>query len=161
MADNNVRLGQQRQEQRLPQRQKKFNALSRFDLDESKKPPGYTYEWKVLKVAGMEWTEAIVQAELNGWEPVPSGRHPELVGQRRAKEEASAPIIRGDQMLMQIPTEWYQQMLALDRHAAMDPLESQIARLGLEARHLGGRRGGVRRERSPVTVAANDDVVEG
>jgi hypothetical protein len=156
MGDNQVRAGVQRPEQRA-QRQRIYNATNRFDFDHSKIPPGVTYEWKALRVGGMEDRESMIQAEMNGWEPVPAGRHPELVGLRRAKEEPNAPIERGSQLLMQLPTEWYQQNQEQDQFAAAHTLESQIARLGLEGRRTGGGRGGVRRERRPTAV---EDVVE-
>ena len=140
-----------RAEQRPPQRHKIFNATNRFDFDRSKQPADVQYEWKACKVAGMENEERMIQAEQNGWEPVPASRHPELVGLRRAKEEPNAPIIRGGQMLMQQPLEYYQQSREMDKFNADHTVESQIVRLGLQARRNGAK--GIGRTRDMMDIA--------
>jgi len=143
-------VNQVRAEQRLPQREKIYNSLNIFDYDETKRPRGYRYEWKRCKIAGMEDEDNMIMAEQNGWVPVPASRHPELSGNRRAQENPNSSIVRRGLMLMEIPEHYYQQSQEQDRFAAEHSLESQIQRLGLQARRNGAR--GIGRTREQVDV---------
>ena len=42
-------------------------------------PDGWDYQWKLKSVMGQDDTDRIRQNEMNGWEPVPLSRHPELM----------------------------------------------------------------------------------
>jgi len=42
-------------------------------------PDGWDYQWKLKSVLNQDDNERIRQNEMNGWEPVPLGRHPELM----------------------------------------------------------------------------------
>jgi hypothetical protein len=42
-------------------------------------PEGWDYQWKLRSVMGQDDIDRIRQHELNGWEPVPLSRHPELM----------------------------------------------------------------------------------
>ena len=136
--------GQQRLEQRLPPR-RKFNSLNRFDYDETKRPAGMAYQWFAASVGGMENHERLIMAEQNGWTPVPADRHPELMG---ARSPAGADIVRGGQILMEIPQQYQDEDREEDKFAARHAVESQVVRLGLQARQNGGR--GIKRSIEPV-----------
>lgn len=53
----------------------------RFNLEKLgiKAPPGWTYEWRVVKIKGAEATRQMVDDEARGWTPVPASRHPGTV----------------------------------------------------------------------------------
>jgi hypothetical protein len=42
-------------------------------------PDSFDYQWKLKSVMGQDDIDRIRQVELNGWEPVPLSRHPELM----------------------------------------------------------------------------------
>jgi hypothetical protein len=42
-------------------------------------PDGWTYEWKVKTILGAEDPAHQVKLARDGWEPVPSSRHPEMM----------------------------------------------------------------------------------
>lgn len=126
--------GEARAPQRIEQRRKIFNPANIFEFDESKIPNGMAYQWVVVTVGGAERPENLIIAEQNGWTPVPAGRHPELAGLRAPKDGA---IIRGGQILMEQPKEYRQEAKEMDDFAARHAVESQIARLGLQARQQG------------------------
>lgn len=94
------------------------------------------YAWKRVTLAGMEDRRNQVLAEMNGWTAVPAERHPELVGMRANKGES---IIRGGQILMEQPAEYEKESRDLDKFEAKDHLETQIQRLGLQARRNGAK----------------------
>lgn len=120
--------------QRAPQRRRIFTPGNRFEYDESKTPPGMVYQWVRATLAGQEDPENLILAEQNGWQCVPAGRHPELAGQRAAPE---SEIRRGGLVLMEQPKEWAQEAKEMDEFAARHAVESQISRLGLQARREG------------------------
>ncbi len=122
--------------QRAPQRRVIYNGTNRFDFDKTRIPPELAYGWKRIALAGQEDSENMVMAEMNGWEPVPANRHPELAGLRAT---ASDVIVRGGQMLMQQPKEYEKESRDLDNFEARNTLEEQIQRLGLQARRNGAR----------------------
>lgn len=122
--------------QRAPQRKRIYRSDDEFDLDLSKRPAGMAYAWKRVTLAGMEDRRNQVLAEMNGWTAVPAERHPELVGMRANKGES---IIRGGQILMEQPAEYEKESRDLDKFEAKDHLETQIQRLGLQARRNGAK----------------------
>lgn len=135
---------------RLPPR-RVFDPGNQFDYDMSRRPSDMTYEWKLVTVAGKETPQDLILAEQNGWTAVPADRHPEMSGRRATKE---GHIIRGGQILMELPTQYYQEARADEEFKARHTVEQQVARLGLEGSRTGGPRGGVKRERrhAPVEV---------
>ena len=42
-------------------------------------PDGWDYQWKLKSVLNQDDNDRIRQNEMNGWEPVPLNRHPELM----------------------------------------------------------------------------------
>lgn len=127
--------GAQRQMQRLPPR-RTFTPANRFEFDESKIPAGMGYAWKRVTLAGKEDPENMILCEQNGWVPVPSERHPELVG---ARAIAGSSIIRGGQMLMELPKQYMDEAIADEKFVARHTVEEQIQRLGLQARQNGAK----------------------
>jgi hypothetical protein len=136
----------QRTQQRLPPR-RIYTPENQFDLDRSRIPSGMTYRWIRLKVGGMEDQQNQIISEINGWKAVPSERHPELSGLRAEKGRA---IVRGDQMLCELPTQYYEESRKLDEFKAQNQLETTIARYSTEGRRTGGVRGGVHRTMAPI-----------
>lgn len=142
-------LNIQRTPQRGRQRDRIITTGNKFDFDESKIPPGMKYQWIRATIGGQEDPENLIMAEQNGWTPVPAARHRELSGSRAAED---AEIRRGGLILMEQPQEWYEESQELDRFAATHAVESQIARLGLQA-----RRDGVKKPFSRSKEVITDD----
>jgi hypothetical protein len=72
-----------------------------FDIPQSMIPPGWSYQWNAVSVAGnkdilLDQTHMMHQ---NGWRPVPAERYAGTLVPRESK----GPIIRGQQMLMERP----------------------------------------------------------
>ena len=62
-------------------------------------PPGWEYEWKRRTLMGQEDPAYQVQLARTGWDPVPTGRHPEMM-----PSQGSYPTIeRKGMILMQRP----------------------------------------------------------
>ncbi|HWG71255.1 MAG TPA: hypothetical protein VN692_17695 [Steroidobacteraceae bacterium] len=125
-----------RAEQRTPQRRMIFTGTNRFDVDMSKKPAGSAYKWLRSTIGGQEDPENLVMAEMNGWTPVPAERHPELAGLSAKKGSA---IVRGGLMLVEQPAEYAKEAREMDQFQARHTVESQIQRLGLQARRNGAK----------------------
>lgn len=132
--------------QRAPQRRQIFTGANRFEFDQTKRPPNMAYEWKRVTLAGQEDPENMILAEQNGWTPVPAERHPELAGVRAPK---GSEIRRGGLILMEQPIEYKDEAKEMDNFAARHAVESQISRLGLQARQTGAR--GIRRTMESVS----------
>jgi hypothetical protein len=120
--------------QRSPQRRRIFTSGNRFEFDETQIPSGMAYQWVRATLAGQEDPENLILAEQNGWQTVPAGRHPELAGSRVSPE---SEIRRGGLVLMEQPKEYQQESKEMDDFAARHAVESQISRLGLQARREG------------------------
>lgn len=135
----------ERMQQRLPQR-RLYTPGNRFEFDESKIPPGMTYQWHRVSLAGLEDQENRILSEMNGWVPVPAERHPELAGMRAAK---GSEIKRGGLVLMEIPTQYAKESEDLEKFAARNTVETQIKRLGLQARQNGAK--GISRSQGQMT----------
>lgn len=128
----------QRSDQRAVQRPAIRTALNRFEIDETKIPPGMKYQWKRKSMMGAEDTEHLINLEANGWSPVPQERHPELTGSRM---KTGAEIVRGGLVLMEVPNEVAQDAVELDRFAAKNQVAQQMQRLGMEGRRVPGAKG--------------------
>lgn len=78
-------------------------------------PPGWTYEWKRHLVAGQEDPTHMVELLRDGWEAVPTSRHPEMMpGQGNYPS-----IIRKGMILMERPTELVNDAKQAERKRAM------------------------------------------
>lgn len=143
-----------RQAQRAPQRSaqrsapgqrhKLRTAINRFEYDESKQPEDMDYQWVRVTMLGKEDVEHQVNCEINGWNPVPPSRHPELTGTRLQVGES---IVRGGLMLCERPKEISNEARNEDREKAARQVNDHIKRINGQARALreqGGKVGGVK-----------------
>lgn len=115
-------------------------AENRFgDLltDFANKPDGMDYGWKVKTVNGKEAREAALAWRLNGWVPVPAGRHPDFTGE---SPDSQAEIERGGQVLCERAVEVSNESKAMDKAAASDQVRTQMDRLAGRARQTGSER---------------------
>lgn len=88
-------------------------------------PPGWTYEWKRHLVAGQEDPTHMVELLRDGWEPVPTNRHPEMMpGQGNYPN-----IIRKGMMLMERPTELVRDAKEGERRKALNQVRAKEAQL--------------------------------
>lgn len=55
------------------------DGVDEFFFDPRDIPDGWTYEWKRDKVMNAEDPAYKVQLQRTGWEPVPAGRHPQMM----------------------------------------------------------------------------------
>lgn len=81
-------------------------------------PSGSSYEWKRHTVFGKEDPTYTTHMREQGWEPVDSARHPELVA-----DGYRGPIIRDGLMLMERPIELTEEARAEDNYAAREAIE--------------------------------------
>jgi hypothetical protein len=96
-----------------------------FYVDPNSIPDGWTYEWKVKKVLGMEDPSAWTQIERTGWEPVPLSRHPHMMP---SGWEGSI-IERKGTVLMERPSEITEEMKSIDARRARDQVRAKEAQL--------------------------------
>lgn len=136
----------QRAEQRAPQRVKLYNAMNRYEVDQSRIPPGMSYEWKRKTVFGQDDVEHLINLDANGWVPVPCERHPELTGKYVTGKE----IVRGGLVLMERSQEITDEARNLDMGAADDQVTHQVRRLGQEGKIAAGKKG-IKRGYEPIT----------
>lgn len=88
-------------------------------------PEGFDYQWKLKSVMNQDDIDRIRQNEMNGWEPVPLARHPELMP-RGWKGDT---IEVGGLVLMERPMLFTQEAREEERRAARDAVltkESQM-----------------------------------
>lgn len=88
-------------------------------------PEGWDYQWKLKSVMNQDDIDRIRQNEMNGWEPVPLARHPELMP-RGWKGDT---IEVGGLVLMERPMLFTQEAREEERRAARDAVmtkESQM-----------------------------------
>ena len=107
---------------------------TRFEVDRSLIPDETDYVWRCLSIMGMENKENMVNAEFNGWTPVPASRHPEIVGTRIASETPNASIIVSGLVLMERPLELTRIAREMERTAADEQVAIQNERLQLAAK---------------------------
>ena len=125
----------QRSDQRTPQRIVIRTSANRFDIDESRIPPGMSYEWKRKTIMGMEDTESMANYEMNGWVAVPPSRHPEIMGMRQTQVRE---ILRGGLLLMERPKEITAQARDIEDFEARNQVATQMQRLRLNGHRAGG-----------------------
>lgn len=89
-------------------------------------PEGWSYEWRVQSVFGVEdpsKTQALLSA---GWEPVPTSRHPEMMPGRRHE----AHITRDGMALMQRPKDITDEYRQIERDKAVKQMRNKKEQLG-------------------------------
>lgn len=122
---------------REPQRIVIRTPENRFDIPLDEIPEGMSYEWKVKTVLGKEAREQMLAWKLNGWRPVPAGRHPGFTGE---STDSQAEIERGGQILCERPREVTAMSQGMDREKARDQVQSQLDRLAGRAKETGSQR---------------------
>ena len=88
-------------------------------------PDSWDYQWKLKSVLGQDDVDRIRQNEMNGWEPVPLSRHPELM----PKGWKGDTIEVGGLVLMERPMMFTQEAREEERRAAREAVitkESQM-----------------------------------
>jgi hypothetical protein len=88
-------------------------------------PDGWDYQWKLRSVMGQDDIDRIRQNEMNGWEPVPLKRHPELMP-RNWKGET---IEVGGLVLMERPMMFTQEAREEERRAAREAVVTKEAQM--------------------------------
>lgn len=106
------------------------DSKSMFEFDTSIIPDGWTYEWKRFSVLGQEYPAYQVELRGQGWEPVPSSRHPELLPMG-SKESI---IVTGGCILMERPYEITLESRRKDKKNAAEELKTKERELH-EPRH--------------------------
>lgn len=77
------------------------DGVDEFYIDPNDVPAGWTYEWKRRTIHGAEDPAYTVQLARQGWEPVPTSRHPSYM-----PKDGNYPIIeRKGMILMERPLE--------------------------------------------------------
>lgn len=89
-------------------------GTDKYAIDQSIIPDGWSYEWKTLTVYGAENPSYQVSLRKTGWEPVPAGRHPELMPTGYKGET----IIVDGQQLMERPEEITEEVKKIDAQRA-------------------------------------------
>ena len=88
-------------------------------------PDGFDYQWKLKSVMNQDDIDRIRQNEMNGWEPVPLSRHPELMP-RGWKGDT---IEVGGLVLMERPMLFTQEAREEERRAARDAILTKEAQM--------------------------------
>lgn len=91
------------------------DGTDEFAIDRDIIPDGWDYEWKTHMVMGATDPAKETSLRKKGWEPVPSGRHPELMP---LGTPPGAPILRKGMMLMERPLVLTEQQRELDYRRA-------------------------------------------
>ena len=110
----------------IRERKRKGGQLAdKYHIDASAIPDGMSYEWKTVSVFGKEDPSYNVMLRDQGWEPVTSDRHPDMVA-----EGYKGPIIRDGLMLMERPIELTREAQAEDRAAAREVIQTKKQQMG-------------------------------
>lgn len=88
-------------------------------------PDGFDYQWKLKSVMNQDDIDRIRQNEMNGWEPVPLTRHPELMP-RGWKGDT---IEVGGLVLMERPMVFTEEARAEERRAAREAVITKEAQM--------------------------------
>jgi len=88
-------------------------------------PDGWTYEWKRHTIWNQEDPAYTVQIAREGWEPVPSSRHPQMMPSNWTK----GTIERKGMMLMERPTEISEEVRRIEQKRARDQVRIKEAQL--------------------------------
>lgn len=107
-------------------RKRKGGQLAdKFHVDANIIPHGMSYEWKRYTVKGMEDPSYNAMLRDQGWDPVTSERHPNMVA-----EGYEGPIIRDGLMLMERPIELTREAEEEDRAAARSAINAKKQQMG-------------------------------
>ena len=88
-------------------------------------PAGWTYEWKRRLSAGQEDPTHMVELLRDGWEAVPTSRHPEMM-----PGDGNYPTIeRKGMILMERPTELVKEAKERERRKAVGQVKAKEAQL--------------------------------
>lgn len=110
----------------IRQRKRKGGQIAdKYHVDAHDIPDGMSYEWKTVTVYGKEDHSYSAMMREQGWEPVDSARHPNMVA-----EDHKGPIIRDGLMLMERPIELTREAQAEDRANARAMVEIKKQQLG-------------------------------
>lgn len=88
-------------------------------------PDGWTYEWKTKSIYGAEDPAHQVKLARDGWEAVPSNRHPEMMPAGYTGVE----ITRKGMVLMERPSEITEEIRELERRRARLQVRSKEEQL--------------------------------
>jgi hypothetical protein len=100
-------------------------SSSQFDILAENIPDGWTYNWKRISVFEWEDKNNLINVRRDGWDPVPSSRHPEMM----PKGDTSGYIIRDGMMLMECPTEIVDERKRFELKKARDQVRFKEAQL--------------------------------
>lgn len=111
-------------EERLQRRRRKVD--DRFAIDLSIVPRGYVYQWKRASVYGQPDVQHQVDLRENGWRPVPSVRHPNMM-----PDGATGAIEKDGMVLMERPEYLDQEARDEDYNLARAQLDRKNSQLGV------------------------------
>jgi hypothetical protein len=134
----------------LERNQGEIQQYDEFYIDPAKIPEGWDYNWKRYTVLGMKDDAYDVETTQNGWEPVDSSRHPEMMPIGHV-----GPIIRKEMILMERPSEISNMAKQRELYEARKAVADKEKALGLAPsghfdRDLG--RSGVRKSYEPMAI---------
>lgn len=107
---------------------KRKGNIDQFYVDPAIIPYGWTYEWKRKSIYNMPDTSHQIGLMENGWTPVPADRHPGTFMPPGYVGE----VTRGENMLMERPTQLCDEARIEDRANANYMLDAQRQQLGLQ-----------------------------
>lgn len=96
-----------------------------FYIPASYVPDGWTYEWKRRTIFNQEDPAYTVQLAQEGWEPVPAGRHPEMMPTNWDKDT----IERKGMILMERPREISEEIRQIELRRARQQVRIKEAQL--------------------------------
>lgn len=100
-------------------------------IDPKVVPPGMKYQWKTEMVMGMQAREMLASNLKNGWKPVPSERHPDLVPPPLPGQEPETLIRRGGHILCEMPEEYVQEDYDNNERRTKETTHAKEAELGM------------------------------
>lgn len=100
-------------------------VADKFFIPPDSIPQGWTYEWKRWRTYGKEDPTYEVEMARRGWEPVPAGRHPELVPSNWTGDH----IEMDGMILMERPEEITREFRELERRRAMSQVRAKEEQL--------------------------------
>jgi len=139
-----------------------IEETGRYYVEPEKIPDGMDYEWKAVTCVGLELREHQVRLARDGaWDPVPSSRHPEIVGKFLNKENPDEAIVIGGMMLMERPKQYTDESRAENYRSARARVENHFESLGIGS--VAGAppaKPTVKRDYSTVQLVPDDDKAE-
>lgn len=88
-------------------------------------PEGWDYQWKTHSILNQEQGTYLMQLAREGWSPVPSSRHPEMMH----KGAGNDPIMRKGMILMECPLEIVEERRRQQQKLARDQVRFKEAQL--------------------------------